>query len=239
MSQLNKFFEVLSNLFLPKGDILNQEYDAFLSERDYSKYKSFLKQVDFVQEPLILDYVWICTDYDKFGVANLLRRAKILSEWAIAIEISNILIYQFQNQIQAEGKDIKGQIYQSQIILKEPDYITFVPPDPQRIKKRGYHIPQIVAKTLSKKLNRPFSQLIQKNQTTISQTELNREQRLDSLDRSLAPAKGLYQINLDHKRVWLVDDFTTTGTTLYQTAKVIQSVYPEAQITAIAIAGSV
>jgi predicted amidophosphoribosyltransferase len=238
MSTLNNFFEILSNLILPKGDILNQDYDTYLEERNLFEYKPFLKQVDFVQEPLILDYIWVCADYDKFGIANLLRRAKILSEWAIAIEISNILIFQFQNQIQASDTDIQGQNYHAQINLNKPDYITFVPPDPSRLRKRGYHIPQIIAKTVAKKLNIPLIETIQKPKTTISQTELNREERLISLNHVLTSTKTLYDNNLDYKHIWLIDDFTTTGTSLYQSAKVINSIYPKAQITAIALAGS-
>lgn len=241
MLKLNKLFEVLSNLFLPKGDILKGQYNTFLEELDYSKYIPFLKQVDFTQNPVILDYIWTCVDYDKFGVANLLRRAKVVSEWAIAVEISEILIYQFSEQSKAQASDIENQTYQTQISLKSPDYITFMPPDPSRLKKRGYHIPQIIAKTIAQKLDKKLIQLVQKSKTTISQTELNRTARIESLNDALIPTQELQGFAELAKtqaiHIWLIDDFTTTGTSLYQVAKVINSVCPELKITAIAIGG--
>lgn len=112
--------------------------------------------------------------------------------------------------------------------------VTFIPS--HRYRKyftKWYNQSELLAKNLAKKLWLPCNQLVQKTKHTKSQAGLTRKDRL----KNLKNAFSLKNINLKgDETVLLIDDVTTTWSTLNQIAKTIKTTYPKIKIRWLVIA---
>jgi ComF family protein len=95
-----------------------------------------------------------------------------------------------------------------------------VPLDNKKIRLRGYNQSEELAKELSKTLQVPvFNNVLIKTQTTESQISLSKEQRAKNL-------QGAFKIKnatiLNGKKVFLIDDVYTTGSTMQECARVLR-----------------
>ncbi len=104
--------------------------------------------------------------------------------------------------------------------LPAPDLIVPVPLHLERLKERGFNQSGLLAGELARKLRVPvsFDTIIRKNQTE-PQTRLNRVQRLKNV-------KGAFELSgardVQGRRILLVDDVFTTGTTLSECARTLK-----------------
>ena len=81
---------------------------------------------------------------------------------------------------------------------------------------------------MSRQLDIDYLKLTKKHKKTKSQTELDREQRLLNLIWSFKPLKVKQKINW--KNIVIVDDITTTWSTILQVAKNLKTLYPKSHI---------
>ncbi len=108
----------------------------------------------------------------------------------------------------------------SEWVLPAPDLIVPVPLHTQRLSQRGFNQAGLLARELGRKLRTPVlpDALVRANQT-LPQTRLKRRERLENV-------KGAFQISNDRKvrgrRILLIDDVFTTGTTLSECSKVLK-----------------
>ena len=103
--------------------------------------------------------------------------------------------------------------------LEKYDIIIVVPVSISRKKERGYNQSTILAKEISKIIERPFIEnVLYKIKNTVPQSTLNKEQREQN-------AKGVYKVNniqkIYNKKILIFDDIYTTGSTLNECAKVL------------------
>ena len=110
-------------------------------------------------------------------------------------------------------------------IIKSYDIIIPVPLSRKRIKERGYNQSGLIAKEISKTLNIALNnRCLIKNQNTVAQSTLNREERLKNL-------QGVYTLKyhnkIQSKKVLIVDDIYTTGSTVNECSKIILKANPE------------
>lgn len=111
------------------------------------------------------------------------------------------------------------------------DYITGVPLHPIKEKERGYNQSALIAEELGNHLNLPVNNtLIKRVKNTPSQTKLNRDERIENM-------KNAFECNLDliDKKIILVDDIITTGSTLNECAYVLKK-QGATKVTAVALA---
>jgi len=104
--------------------------------------------------------------------------------------------------------------------LKENSILIPVPADIKKTKRRGYNPPEALAKKLSEKLGIPcvFGNLM-KIKKTLPQMELPKEAREQNLKNAFA-IKNPAEFN--GKKVFLIDDVYTTGSTMEECAKVLR-----------------
>ena len=105
-------------------------------------------------------------------------------------------------------------------ILEKYDIITVVPVSIGRKKERGYNQSTILAKEISRIIERPFIEnVLYKIKNTVPQSTLNKEQREQN-------AKGVYKVNsiqkIYDKKILIFDDIYTTGATANECAKIIK-----------------
>ncbi len=113
------------------------------------------------------------------------------------------------------------------------DAIIGVPLHPARLKKRGYNQAGLLAKELSKLIKVPFyERLVVRVRNTVPLKELNSLERQNNLKKAFK----LYRNDVKLYTVIIVDDIYTTGQTVEEIAKLLQSAGVR-QIYALAVAG--
>ncbi len=99
------------------------------------------------------------------------------------------------------------------------DYITPVPTSRRARSDRGFNQAEGLARVLAKELHVPYAELLRKTTDTGSQKGLKAEQRRVNL-------LGVFDIStrlpLSGKRILLVDDVVTTGSTTNECAKMLK-----------------
>ncbi|MCE5300078.1 MAG: ComF family protein [Spirochaetia bacterium] len=101
-------------------------------------------------------------------------------------------------------------------IFEGIDIIVAVPLSKRSLSERGYNQTRNVAKYLSKASGIPLTEAVRKVRDTPAQNRLDREERRKNL-------KGAFEVsgNVDGKRVLIVDDVFTTGSTINEMASVL------------------
>lgn len=96
------------------------------------------------------------------------------------------------------------------------DIISWVPLDNKGLRRRGYDQSEIIARALADKLNIPCEKLLEKVRKTKRQSSLNdREARRKNVSGAY---RCVVKEELLGKRVLIVDDIVTTGSTLGECA---------------------
>lgn len=156
---------------------------------------------DCVLNPLFFDWHRSLFIYDK-----------PLSDWIYRLKFKYDLVY-----LKYFGEEILNR-YGS--IIKSVDYIIPVPLSKERLKQRGFNQSLELAKYISKKLKVNYlrNDLV-KVKNTPNQTDLKKNDRKNNL-------RGVFQFrsnqNLENKKVLLIDDVFTTGSTLNECSKVLK-----------------
>lgn len=100
------------------------------------------------------------------------------------------------------------------------DLVTAVPLHRVRQRERGYNQSELLGRALAERLNLPFSQPVLRHVNTRSQTNLSRQARLDNLEGAFSLAR---KAAVAGKRIIVVDDVFTTGTTVNEVARVLKA----------------
>lgn len=97
------------------------------------------------------------------------------------------------------------------------DIISYVPISPLRKIKRGYDQSRLLAEYVSKRMNIPMVPTLQKIRHNRKQSTLDEFEKIDNV-------KGVYRIknkNIHGKRIMLIDDVVTTGSTITECGRVL------------------
>lgn len=97
-----------------------------------------------------------------------------------------------------------------------PDLITYMPMHFIRLGKRGYNQAQLIAKALGEMMGVPTIKTLRKIKHTKPQSKLQGQARRHNLEGAIKPFEPE---NFIGKTVLLIDDVTTTGTSLETCAK--------------------
>ena len=105
-------------------------------------------------------------------------------------------------------------------LLKNYDTIIPVPISKKRYKQRGYNQSSLIAKKLAKELLKENF----KTKNVIEQSKLNKDNR----EKNIKGAYEIFHINqLKNKKILLVDDIYTTGSTLRECSKILKKSNPK------------
>ena len=109
--------------------------------------------------------------------------------------------------------------------LQSYDTIIPVPISRKRMKERGYNQSLLIAKKLSREVKIPLQvNCLLKTKNIIEQSKLNKEQRKQNIQNVYELKNGEI---LNKKRILLIDDIYTTGSTVNECAKILQQARPE------------
>ncbi|MBC7472041.1 MAG: ComF family protein [candidate division SR1 bacterium] len=216
-------FNKYLNLFFPLQNYDFTNIDRYLSEKEILNCHSRLKKLT-IEQSRYLESIYVMSNYTNKIVFDLIKRSKYNNEW----KICDVFAYSIYYKIFVNGE----------IFIPDPQVLIPVPADFSRFIQRGYNVPSCICKVLSKKINIPVIDIFIKKRNTISQNKLDKKSRLNNLN-------NVFKINQDIKYnfsnieiVWIVDDVSTTGTTLLECAKTIKKSFPYLKIYGIVISSN-
>lgn len=144
-----------------------------------------------------LAHVWVASVYE--GLAKELL-TKLKFERAVA------------------AADIVAELMLEPLPYFEGVVVTYVPTASSRRRKRGYDQSELIAKSLSRRLDLPCKSLLARTGQT-RQVGANREKRSRQLEGVYRPINAR---QIKDKKILLVDDVATTGATLFEAAKTLR-----------------
>lgn len=110
-----------------------------------------------------------------------------------------------------------------QIRELELDALVPVPVHWTRYIQRGYNQAQVLAEQISKELNIPVVEdLLIRKKKTIAQKQLNSRQRIENLEKAFAVSKKWEKQEKKLKKILIIDDIYTTGSTIDACAKILK-----------------
>ena len=211
------------DLLFPRSNARYSSISSYLSPEEISALPSKLKPLTKNQKK-VLEAVFVASPYSNYLVQDLINRVKLEGETAIINSFGN-LIYQ-------------KVFVDADYFVPDPDVIIPVAADPVRELARGFSLQHSLAKHLTKHIDKSeYYNILQKPQSTRPQSELDRRERLQNLKHSFQLTPTLPGLG-DVEILWLVDDITTTGATLTESARLLKRAYPFVKIYGIVVAGN-
>ena len=109
--------------------------------------------------------------------------------------------------------------------IEKYDTIVPVPISKKRKKKRGYNQSELLAKEIAYNANLVLEkESLYKIKDIVEQSKLNKENRLKNI-------QGVYELvnkeKLNKKKILLIDDIYTTGSTVNECSKVLREAKPK------------
>jgi len=205
MNPFYKFFNPLLSLFIPSSCIFCDEElpsgRRGICSRCYDKLPALsgklLQVLKEEIEPRYFDHLFIAFEFCKEiqTMVHLLKYSRYLT-----------FAEYFASSIRMR---IPESVY---------DLVTAVPLNTVRYRERGYNQSALIAKSVANLLSVPFKEdILERTKNTISQTSLKREARKLNVQDAFRIKKSM-----EGKRILLVDDVITTGSTLNECAKVLK-----------------
>ncbi len=156
------------------------------------------------------------------GKRNIQFIAKWTALWYynsnVRESIHRYKFYGRQNYSKAYGRFLAMHLMQSELI-KDIDYITWVPTSFLRRIRRGYDQSKLVAAEVANHLDIPLVQALVKHRHTPPQSTIH------GMAQRKANILGAYHAsknaNIRGKRILLIDDILTTGCTASECAKIL------------------
>lgn len=138
-------------------------------------------------------------------IQNIIHSLKYGKNFAVGVYLGKLLSNLFERTIRNWDCDL------------------IIPIPIHRLKKldRGYNQSEFIAKGISKELNIPYNcKIIKRIKFTETQTRLNLPQRKENVKNAFKAVNPNYIVG---KRIILVDDVVTTGSTVNECAQIIKN----------------
>jgi len=103
--------------------------------------------------------------------------------------------------------------------MRQPgDVLVAIPLHAKRERKRGFNQSELLAKHVNEATAVPLAHILHRTRNTKPQVECGADERRTNLKEAFAADRT------DAKRIFLIDDVTTTGTTFAEAAKALRNV---------------
>ena len=236
---MNKVFENILDFIFPQNITCNICGDDIFDDDEHSICKNCTKKLPFITGKVckrcgipiysMADFCDRCQNktqyyvkaravfYYKNEVAGLIRRLKFKNGKFLAENLGTYL----------------ADLYKKENF--DCDIITFVPMHENSLKKRGFNQAELLAKRLSQLIDVPCDELLIKYVDTKHQVDLNFKQRQENLKDAF---KIINKQKVKGKKVLVVDDVFTTGSTINNCSKVLLN-YGAKQVFALTIAHTI
>ena len=179
--------------------------------------------------PVDRQYCIICQKPTPFGLTHPGCQTPHGPDGAISIynyhdkKVSAVLIdgkYKFLPGIYQHLGKILSKKLQTELfsLITEPVLVP-LPLHRSRKRWRGFNQAEILCQTISQELNFPVISALVRKRSTKTQKDLKRDERLKNMTGAFALKKG---VDVHGKNLVLIDDVTTTGSTLIEACQVLK-----------------
>ncbi len=169
--------------------------------------------------------------YEKMKIENMSKDKKYFNEHLYIFLYQGIirriiLKYKFQEESYLYKTFVNFLLKNENFFekIKKYDTIVPVPISRKRLKSRGYNQSELIAKEIAYNSNLALeTECLYKVRNIVEQSKLNKEERLKNI-------QGVYELvskeKLYKKKILLIDDIFTTGSTVNECAKVLRNAFP-------------
>ena len=220
---LRTFFESLFSAIFPfRCHVCEEstEFGSVICEVCRSRLRKMLHPPVQVGDTICDFPVYTLSSYDSFA-ADIIRIIKYRPSFKLL-------------KILAEECLTSSQL--STFFAKE-DVLVSVPMHAGRLAQRGFNQAEFLAERFAATAGCHFSPALQRTRMTRPQADCDEQERLTNLEQAFAIGDGLVESVFRGRRIILVDDVATTGTTLGKCAEVLRRLKP-AQVCAVTVAHS-
>lgn len=220
---LFSFKEFVLNILFPKFCVNCSKEGSYLCQDCFSLIDIFERQYcPFCFQPRVVLDGKTC---------SFCRRSKKLTGLYSAASYNNFIVKKMINQfkykpyIKELSKPLSSLIITHLINLNKTsnlfDFVLVsIPLHKKKLKQRGFNQAEEIAKELSENLKLPaFNDILVKTKQTPAQVELEKEEREKNIKNVFLCQKSELVIN---KKILLVDDIFTTGSTMEECARVLR-----------------
>ena len=169
--------------------------------------------------------------YEKMKIENMSKDKKYFNEHLYIFLYQGIirriiLKYKFQEESYLYKTFVNFLLKNENFFenIEKYDTIVPVPISRKRLKSRGYNQSELIAKEIAYNSNLALeTECLYKVRNIVEQSKLNKEERLKNI-------QGVYELvskeKLYKKKILLIDDIFTTGSTVNECAKVLRNAFP-------------
>lgn len=212
----------LDLIYPPKCGICGKLNDNFLCNKCYLKLKNDSKFTieENKKEEKEKEYKEDKTNRNEYN--------RLLYMFKYEGMIRNIILkYKFQDKSYLYKTIVNFLLKNEKLfeIIKTYDTIVPVPISKKRKKTRGYNQSYLIAREIAVKSGMKINnKCLFKTKNIIEQSKLNKEERLNNI-------KGVYKLKnsygLENKKILLIDDIYTTGSTVNECCKILKKARPK------------
>lgn len=160
--------------------------------------------------PDALDGLWISADYHDQRINMLIKNYKYYFNKALAASLADLMLDFMHHELIEENPRLFD--YDQSLVMA-------VPLHKKRKKFRGFNQSELLAKHISKSLNLKSDLInLRRHKNTKAQAKLSRSERIKNVTDAFSWSGG----TLENKNIILVDDVSSTETTLNNCAKVLK-----------------
>jgi ComF family protein len=160
------------------------------------------------QKDTFLKTIWVATDYNNKILQCLIHNLKFKYIEEISSILANLAIKYLKHY----------KIFEQFDITDENSIIVTVPLHKKRLLSRGFNQSDLLAQEISNYFKIPFVKLISRQKNTQTQIGLDRQSRQKNVQNAFS--LNNYN-NYKNKKIILIDDVVTTGSTLKECARVL------------------
>jgi len=136
--------------------------------------------------------------------------------------IKNLKYNYVEETVEVLEKMMKSFFVSSSDLFADIDFIAPVPLHPRRYVERGFNQSELLAEGLAKILNKGNADVLRRSRYTKQQAKLSKIERMDNVKNAFVLNNKNVQL-IRGKRVLLVDDVFTTGSTMQEAAAALKN----------------
>lgn len=193
-------FNFLLDLLFPPCCLQCKRIGSYLCSQCQYEQRYYTQPIPIEIENASLDQLFACCTYAT-GARKLITCFKYKSAYSLTQTLVQLMV---------------GHIP----FPDDIDLFTAIPLHPTRQNMRGFNQAELLAKQLAKWLQIPYQPTLIRTIATSPQAQLDRQERLVHLIDAFAIINPEQIVG---KTIALIDDVTTTGTTLNEAAKVLKA----------------